>query len=95
MGVRYTTLHASVLAAELPEGSRTRIAIDPESVWTVDRTLAAAIVNLLSVIAWQGTADAVKGRNRPKPIGPKRRPASGGYDIDELDRILAMPRTEA
>lgn len=97
MGRDYTTLHAADLLMQLPEGSRVRLAYDPEAVWTTDRALMASAINLLSLIWWSKTKDGSKGRNRPRLIGPGAKPRTRkaqamAMTTDELDEILRRPR---
>lgn len=72
MGRDYSPLHAASLLTQLPEGSRVRLAYAPDSAWTSDRALLAAMVNDLNWLVWSKTKDARHNRNRPKPIGPSR-----------------------
>lgn len=71
MGRDYSTLHAAVLATQLPEGSRLARAIEPDAVWTLDRALMAVVANDLNWLVWSKSRDGQKGRNKPRIIGPK------------------------
>lgn len=97
MGRDYTTLHAADLLMQLPEGARTRVAYDPASAWTTDRTLVACAVNALNLIWWSKTKDGQRGRNRPRPVGPAerggaRKKQAMAMSVGELDEILSRPR---
>ena len=74
MGVDYSALHAADLAANLPEGSRVLASIDPQSVWTSDRSLMAAMVNDLNWLVWAKTKDGQHNRNRPRIVGVSEQP---------------------
>lgn len=50
--------------------------------WTVTDHLLALEVDYLAILAWQGTKDGQKGRNKPKPLprpGDKQRVESGRH----------------
>ena len=70
MGRDFSTLHAAALVAQMPEGSRTARAHDPDAAWTLDRLLAAVVANNTNWLVWSKTKDGQRNRNRPKPIGP-------------------------
>ena len=57
----------AVLSCGLPAFSRT-MRRESGSALTLEQTLLAAIADRLSVLCWQNTADAQKGRNKPKSI---------------------------
>lgn len=101
MGRDYTTLHAAALVTQLPEGARVRLAYSPDSVWTSDRSLLAAIVNDLNWLVWAQTKDARHNRNKPKPVGPCARRPDERHIVgmamapDELLGTIARIREEA
>ena len=99
MGRYYSTLHAAALCAQLPEGARTLVALDPDNAWTTDRMLAAAMVNDLAWLVWSKTKDGEKNRNRPKPIGrgtERARHVRGmAMEPDELLAKIERIREEA
>ena len=96
MGHDYTVAHAACLVSQLPEGARLWVAINPDAVWTADRTIMAAILNDLNVLLWSKTEDGRRKRNRPKPVGPFKSPgrhiATTGMSIEELEEALSRPR---
>ena len=84
------------VGAQLPGGARRWVAINPDAVWTADRTIMAAILNDLNVLLWSKTEDGRRKRNRPKPVGPFKSPgrhiATTGMSIEELEEALSRPR---
>ena len=97
MGREYTTLHAAELLAQVPRGSRVAAAYDPDSAWTLELTLMAAMVNDLNWLVWSRTEDARHRRNKPRPIGPFRddgthKKQAMAMNVDELDAALARAR---
>ena len=100
MGRDYSTLHAASLLTQLPEGARVRLAYAPDAAWTSDRALMAAMVNDLNWLVWAQTKDARHNRNRPRQVGPGRRPderriAGMAMEPGELMATMARIRGEA
>lgn len=101
LGSDYSIAHAGALIKCLPAESSVARAIDPDSEWTLDRMLTASGVDALRWLVWAKSKDASKKppRNMPKPI---MRPGVKGYgeqavsrDVDEVKRLLALPRRTA
>lgn len=68
MGDGYSVLHAATLVSQLPRSSRVARATDERATWGDSEVLLSLIEYQLRVIAWQGTEDGMKGRNRPRPL---------------------------
>ena len=92
-----TARRVAVLTLNLPHGSRTMQAVEPDAVWTVDRQLAGLIVERLDALHYSfvkangGKAGKPKGVvPRPKPSRRSRGPARGTEDVlAGLDRVLS------
>ena len=92
VGDSYSYLHAAALAAQLPSGSRSFSAIDPENAWGLEARLLSYIEFRLRAIEWE--LAGAKGA-QPKPIfkpGKSGR-ASNAMPIDELREFLSRRRT--
>jgi hypothetical protein len=63
---------AATLADGLPEDSRVRRRLNGEEL-PLEITLLAAVLDQLRILCWMKTADARKGRNRPKLLTDKLR----------------------
>jgi len=80
-----------------PDSALSR-ALDPDWHWrTIEPNLLAAVVDILRIMAWQNTKDGSKNRRRPKPVprpgvGPKKDPNAMSAPVDEVQRLLALPR---
>ena len=75
VGDAYSLSHAACLCAQLPIESRTmRALMTPEqaesALWTLPMRVAIEQLNVLNVIRWLHTQDAVDGKNYPEPILP-------------------------
>lgn len=76
-------------------------ALDPDWYWrAVEPNLLAAAVDMLRILAWQQTKDGQKNRKQPKPIprpgvGPKKDPNVRTAPVEEVKRLLALPRKAA
>lgn len=62
--------------------------------WTLTDHLLALVHDQLAVANWQRSKDGAKGRNRPKPLSPLRKPAGARYgktdkSPDEVKALLA------
>ena len=101
MGRDFSTLHAAALLAQMPEGSRTAMAYDPDAAWTSRMLLAASMANALNWLVWSRTEDGRRGRNMPRPIGPdssgggSRRIKGLAMAPDELMATIERIREEA
>lgn len=98
-GSGYSVYHAACLVSCLPQESATFRAIDPDSCWGLLETLLVRIEHDLAIANWLNSKDGEKGRNRPKPIQTRKKQVQnadrrGSFDIDELNRRLALPREE-
>ena len=67
MGRDHSVMHYATCAAQLPLGSRTMSALNPDASWGWTERLLSLIEYDLRVVAWQRTKDAQEGANRPKP----------------------------
>ena len=76
--------HAAALAACLPPGSATMAAIDPRAAWTDVEWLLLAIANMLS-------EEKIDPFDNDIEEGADRE----SYEVDEYERLLALPRKEA
>lgn len=82
MGDDYTFFHAAVLAAQLPDGSRTMRALFPERQWDDQTRILAMIEHGIRILAWQQTKDGRNGRRFPQPI---KSPAQQMQEKKRLD----------
>ena len=99
MGCAFTVRHAADLAACLPPDGAVAKAINPDWRWGLQEHLLATIADTLRWLQWSKTADGAKNRKRPKPIplpgvdqGKGRMKDAVSVDVDELKRLLALPR---
>ena len=99
MGECYTLSHAACLCAQLPVESRTmRALMTPEQAellqWTLPVRVAVEQLNVLRVIKWLQTQDAVDGVNYPEPILPPevRDPEPEPPDAEGYKAALAAIR---
>lgn len=90
---------AADLAANLPEQACVWSVIDERAAWDGDRWLLAQIADSLDFLAWAQTPAAQKHGAKwdhriPRPGDHKpARDTAQGMTRDQLDRLLAMPRT--
>jgi hypothetical protein len=70
LGRDFGVRHASDLTVMLPSSARTRVALDPTSVWNWEEHLLADISYSLRWLVWSKTKDGAKNRNHPKRILP-------------------------
>lgn len=90
---------AADLAANLPEQACVWSIIDERSAWTGDRWLLAQIADSVDFLAWAQTEEAQHrgakwDRRIPRPGDTGRaRDKALGMTREQLDRLLAMPRT--
>lgn len=101
MGCSYSVRHAAVLVEQLPIDSRTARAARPhDAVGTTDRLLALIEYDLRVLDYHFMSANTDKrGRSRleaPEPplFARKPRQKVASYEIEELERILNLPRKE-
>lgn len=88
-----STVHAGVLAAQLPRGSRIARRLQPAAEWTSDTYLLHSIEYSLRVLVWMKTKDAEHGRNKPKPVplpGEKKSPEQVDRAAEHVRRKLGL-----
>lgn len=57
-----------VIVHQSPRESAIGSVLAPESRWGLQEQLLAAVLDVLMILAWQNTADAQEGLNRPEPL---------------------------
>lgn len=98
-GSGYSVYHAACLVSCLPNSSCTMVAVNEENQWGLLEMLLVKIEHDIAISNWLNSKDGEKGRNRPKPIYSHKKQVRnadrrGSYDVDELNRRLALPRKE-
>jgi hypothetical protein len=88
-----------VFVRESPQTSAFYRAVNPDTwMWTHEALLFAGVHDLLSIIAWQKTADGSKGRNIPEPlprpgVTPKKHKVKGkATPLDQIKQKMADMR---
>ena len=96
MGKDYTASHAAALVRQLPRGSRVLKAINPDTEWGLTEQLLGLLEFNVRAFHYSFTEDAAKGANRPTPIVPGIGSGASavGFEVEELNRILNLPREE-
>ena len=98
---RYTPDFIASLVSQMPDGCRWKVSYDQDAQWTLDRLLAALLVNQFQAYIWANSDKRRRGR-RPQPIGPKwfteqpdeRKLAATAMTKGQLLEELAKPRRE-
>ena len=93
----HTATHIAALVANLPREARIVAIGNKDAVWGLRETLFAILINNFNLFVW-GMADKKKRGAKPELIGPeylikpKKKLAARVLPIDELMKILSMPR---
>lgn len=98
MGWRLSWHDIWLIAVNAAPGSPLAVALDPRLAWGRTDHWLRSIEYSLRWLTWAKTRDGQRNRKRPKPV-PEPKPARKpdpelvAMDTDELDALLARPRT--
>lgn len=94
----HTPNHIAELVRFVPQDSALVRAIDDDAMWTLDRSLLAALLNSLNLMIW-GMSDKSKRGAKPEMVGSSRMRNNGraldaqAMPIDELMAVLSLERS--
>lgn len=90
LGIVYSVNHAAILCEQLPQKSRTYLAINNENIWDDQALLLSRIEHNTRILAWQNTRDGQKNRRQPKPLYEhaqknRKQPKLLSLDVNEFE----------
>lgn len=92
MGTEYRPRHVAEIIPHFPPESSLVRAIKPGAAWDFKEHLLVAILDNWNLWLWANSRDGEKNRNRPRPIPRPGEKKQVALPVNELERLLALPR---